>query len=99
MGDRLKGKVAIVTGAGSIGPGIGNGKASVIVYAREGARVMVVDLNREAAEETRRLISEEAGECLAFKADVTRASDCRAMVEKCIQTFGRVDVLRNNVAS
>jgi NAD(P)-dependent dehydrogenase (short-subunit alcohol dehydrogenase family) len=97
MGERLKGKIAIVTGAGSIGPGIGNGKASAIVYAREGARVMVVDLNPEAAEETRRLISEEGGECLAFPADVTRASDCQAMVEKCIQTFGRVDILHNNV--
>jgi len=97
MGERLKGKVAIVTGAGAIGPGVGNGRASAIVYAREGARVMAVDLNRESAEETRRLITEEGGECLSFKADVTRAGDCQAMVEKCIQTFGQVDILHNNV--
>jgi NAD(P)-dependent dehydrogenase (short-subunit alcohol dehydrogenase family) len=97
MGERLKGKTAIVTGAGVIGPGVGNGRASAIVYAREGARVMAVDLNGESAEETRRLISEEGGECLAFRADVTRASDCQAMVEKCIQTFGQIDILHNNV--
>ncbi len=97
MGDRLKGRVAIVTGAGSIGPGTGNGKASAIVYAREGARVVVVDLNLEAAEETKRLIDKEGGECLAFRADVTRSGDCKAMVGRCIQTFGRVDILHNNV--
>jgi NAD(P)-dependent dehydrogenase (short-subunit alcohol dehydrogenase family) len=97
MGDRLKGKVAIVTGAGSIGPGVGNGKASAIVYAREGARVMLVDLNLKAAEETKRLTDKEGGDCIAFKADVTKASDCQAMVDQCIQTFGRIDILHNNV--
>jgi NAD(P)-dependent dehydrogenase (short-subunit alcohol dehydrogenase family) len=97
MGDRLKGKVAIVTGAGSIGPGVGNGKASAIVYAREGARVMLVDLNIKAAEETKRLIDKGGGDCIAFKADVTKASDCQAMVDQCIQTFGRIDILHNNV--
>jgi NAD(P)-dependent dehydrogenase (short-subunit alcohol dehydrogenase family) len=97
MGNRLEGKVAIVTGAGSIGPGIGNGKASAIVYAREGARVMLVDRNLKAAEETKRLINEEGGDCVTFKADVTKASDCKAMVDKCIQTFGRIDILHNNV--
>jgi NAD(P)-dependent dehydrogenase (short-subunit alcohol dehydrogenase family) len=97
MGDRLKGKVAIVTGAGSIGPGVGNGKASAIVYAREGARVMLVDLNLKAAEETKRLIDKEGGDCIVFKADVTKASDCQAMVDQCIQTFGRIDILHNNV--
>ena len=97
MGDRLNGKVAIVTGAGSIGPGIGNGKASAIVYAREGARVMAVDINLKAAEETANIISEEGGECIASRADVTKSSDCRAMVERCILTFGRVDILHNNV--
>ena len=97
MGERLKGKVAIVTGAGSIGPGIGNGKATAIVFAREGARVMAVDLNLEAAEETKRLIDEEGGKCITFKADVSKASDCKSMVETCIQAFGRVDILHNNV--
>ena len=97
MGNRLEGKVAIVTGAGSIGPGIGNGKASAIVYAREGARVMLVDRNLKAAEETKRLIDEEGGDCITFQADVTKSSDCKAMVDRCIQTFGRVDILHNNV--
>ncbi len=97
MGDRLKGKVAIVTGAGSIGPGVGNGKASAIVYAREGARVMAADINLKAAEETAGIISEKGGECIAFRADVTKSADCKAMVDKCIETFGRVDILHNNV--
>jgi len=97
MGERVKGKAAIVTGAGSIGPGIGNGKATAILFAREGARVMLVDYNLEAAEETRRLIDEEGGECVVFQADVSKSSDCKSMVEKCIQIFGRVDILHNNV--
>ena len=97
MGERVKGKVAIVTGAGSIGPGMGNGKATAIVYAREGAKVMAVDYNLEAAEETKRLIDEEGGDCIVFQADVSKSSDCKSIVEKCIQTFGRVDILHNNV--
>ncbi len=97
MGNRVEGKVAIVTGAGSIGTGIGNGKASAILYAIEGARVMLVDYNLVAAEETKGLIDKEGGHCITFKADVSKASDCRSMVEKCIHTFGRVDILHNNV--
>ena len=97
MGDRVKGKVAIVTGGGSIGPGFGNGKASAIVYAREGAKVMVVDINIEAAEETAQIIKSEGGECFAFQADVTKASDCKDMVEACIKKYGRIDILHNNV--
>ena len=97
MGNRVEGKVAIVTGAGSIGTGIGNGKASAILYAKEGAQVMLVDYNLKAAEETKGLIDKEGGQCITFKADVSKASDCRSMVEKCVQTFGRVDILHNNV--
>lgn len=97
MGERLKGKVAIVTGAGSIGPGMGNGKATAILFAREGARVMAVDCNLEAAEETRQLINKEGGDCILFEADVSNSDDCINMVEHCIQTFGRVDILHNNV--
>jgi NAD(P)-dependent dehydrogenase (short-subunit alcohol dehydrogenase family) len=97
MGERVKGRVAIVTGAGSIGPGIGNGKASAIIYAREGARVLAVDYNLEAAKETKRLIDGEGGECIAFKANVAKSSDCKSMVDKCIHAFGRVDILHNNV--
>lgn len=97
MGERLKDKVAIVTGAGSILAGMGNGKATAIVFAREGAKVMAVDYNLEAAVETKRMIDQEGGECITFKADVSRASDCQSMVETCIQTFGKVDILHNNV--
>ena len=97
MSKRLEGKVAIVTGAGSSGPGIGNGKATAILFAREGAKVMLVDYKLEAVEETRRLISEEGGECITFKADVIKSDDCNNMVEKCIQIFGRIDILHNNV--
>ncbi|MFC1951885.1 SDR family NAD(P)-dependent oxidoreductase [Chloroflexota bacterium] len=97
MGDRVKGKVAIVTGAGSSGPGIGNGKASAIVYAREGAKVMLVDYNLKAAEETKRLIDEEDGDCFTFKADVSKSNDCKSITEKCVQTYGRIDILHNNV--
>ena len=98
MGERLKGKVAIVTGAGSIGTGMGNGKATAIIFAREGARVMLVDLNLEAAGETKRIIDDEGGECVAFQADVSKADDCQRMIEKCIQTYGSIDILHNNVA-
>jgi NAD(P)-dependent dehydrogenase (short-subunit alcohol dehydrogenase family) len=99
LGNRVKDKVAVVTGAGSIAAGMGNGKASAILYAREGARVMLVDRNLEAAEETKRLIDGEGGDCITFKADVTKSSECNSIVEKCIQTFGRVDILHNNVGS
>ena len=97
MGDRVKGKVAIVTGGGSIGQGIGNGKASAILYAREGARVMVVDRRLEAAKVTESIIKGEGGDCIVFQADVSKSSDCKNMMEKCIQVFGRVDILHNNV--
>jgi NAD(P)-dependent dehydrogenase (short-subunit alcohol dehydrogenase family) len=97
MAERLKEKVAIVTGAGSIAPGIGNGKAAAIVFAREGARVVVADLNIDAANETKRLIDEEGGECVVFKADVSKAEECKSMIETCMKTFSRVDILHNNV--
>jgi NAD(P)-dependent dehydrogenase (short-subunit alcohol dehydrogenase family) len=102
MGDRLKGKVAIVTGAGSVSgapdrPAIGNGKAAAIVYATEGASVMAVDLNIDAAEETRRAIAEQGGVCSVLRVDVTRADDCRAMADHCMKTYGRIDILHNNV--
>ena len=80
MADRLAGKVAIVTGAGSSGPGVGNGKAASILFAREGARVLLVDRELDRAEETLRLIEEEGGTASAMGADVTSAADCEVMV-------------------
>lgn len=104
MGEKLKGKVAIVTGAGSVKgapdrPPIGNGKAAAIVYAREGAAVVAVDISSEAAEETKRTIADEGGECSAYSGDVTRADDCRAMAEECMKRYGRIDILHNNVGT
>ena len=97
MGDRLRGKVAIVTGAGSRGPGLGNGKAAAILFAREGARVLCVDREVSRAEETVELIRAEGGEAAALAADVTRADECRAMVEAAVARWGGLDVLHNNV--
>jgi NAD(P)-dependent dehydrogenase (short-subunit alcohol dehydrogenase family) len=94
---RLAGKVAIVTGAGSRGPGIGNGKATAILFAREGARVLCVDREEARAEETVRLIRAEGGEAVPHAADVTRAADCDAMVAAAVVRFGGLDVLHNNV--
>jgi NAD(P)-dependent dehydrogenase (short-subunit alcohol dehydrogenase family) len=97
MSGRLAGKVAIVTGAGSRGPGVGNGKATAILFAREGARVLCVDLVQERAEETVGLIRGEGGEAEAFAADVTRDDACRAMVAAATERWGGLDILHNNV--
>jgi NAD(P)-dependent dehydrogenase (short-subunit alcohol dehydrogenase family) len=96
-GPRLAGKVAIVTGAGSRAEGIGNGRATAILFAREGARVLLVDRSRAAAEATLGLIAGEGGEAAVFEADVTRSDDCRAMVEEAVGRWGRLDILDNNV--
>jgi NAD(P)-dependent dehydrogenase (short-subunit alcohol dehydrogenase family) len=97
MAGRLRGKVAIVTGAGSRGPGLGNGKAAAILFAREGARVLCVDQAQSRAEETVALILSEGGEATALAADVTEADHCRAMVEAAVTRWGGLDVLHNNV--
>ena len=97
MADRVRDKAIIVTGAGSIGPGMGNGKASSILYAREGGRVLLVDRDAAAAEETRRLIAAEGGQALVLTCDVTSSGDCRRLAQACLDAFGRIDVLHNNV--
>lgn len=97
MARRLEGKVAVVTGAGTIGNGIGNGKASAIVYAREGARVVAADIDLAAAEDTRRMIEAEGGTCVAVQADVACSADCRRIVDTTIEAFGQLNVLHNNV--
>lgn len=94
---RLEGKVAIVTGAGSRAAGIGNGRAAAVLFAREGARVLLVDQHADAAAETLAMIKQEGGEAEVFVADVTRAEDCRAMVERAVSRWGRLDILDNNV--
>ena len=97
MAGRLKDKVAIVAGAGSRGPGLGNGKATAILFAREGARVLCVDAELARAEETANLIHAEGNTALAFAADVARAVDCRAMVGEALARWGGLDILHNNV--
>lgn len=95
---RLKDKVANVVGAGQTpGDTIGNGRATSILFAREGARVMLVDHNLESALETQAMIEAEGGACFSFKADVTREDDCRGFVQAAIEAYGRIDVLHNNV--
>ena len=97
MAGRLAGKTAIVTGAGSRAPGIGNGRAAAILFAREGADVLLVDRDEGAALATRELIREDGLEAEVLAADVTSAEDCQAMAAAAVQRFGRLDVLHNNV--
>jgi NAD(P)-dependent dehydrogenase (short-subunit alcohol dehydrogenase family) len=98
MSGRLEGKAAIVVGAGSTpGETMGNGRAAAIVFAREGASVLLVDRDRDAAEETERMIEAEKGVSSVCIADVVRAEDCRRMAEQCVDTYGRIDILHNNV--
>ena len=95
---RVEGKVVIVTGAGSTpGPGIGTGKGTAVVLAREGASVLLVDLHPERADETRRMIEDDGGTAEVFAADATRAADCEAMVHAAVDAFGTVDILVNNI--
>jgi NAD(P)-dependent dehydrogenase (short-subunit alcohol dehydrogenase family) len=93
----LDGKVAIVTGGGAAGDGIGNGRAAAILMARAGARVLVVDRDLALAERTVEMIGEHGGEGAAIAADVTRPEDCEAMVAQAVGRWGRLDILDNNV--
>src|SRR3954469_24437127 len=95
--ERLKGKTAMVVGAGSIGPGWGNGKATAVTFAREGAQVFCVDRDGKAAQETVGIIAGEGGTASAFTAEVSKAGEVEAMVAACLKTYGRIDVLDNNV--
>jgi NAD(P)-dependent dehydrogenase (short-subunit alcohol dehydrogenase family) len=97
MADRLKDKVALVVGAGSIGPGWGNGKAAAVLFAREGAAVLCADVNPKAAQETADIIRSEGGTAQAVAADVSKHRDIAGMVRGCIDRFGRIDVLDYNV--
>jgi NAD(P)-dependent dehydrogenase (short-subunit alcohol dehydrogenase family) len=95
---RLEGKVAIVTGAGQTpGETIGNGRATAMLFAREGARVLLVDRNLDSAKETQSLIEAEGNEAAAFEADVSNEEDCQSVAKDCLARFGRIDILHNNV--
>jgi NAD(P)-dependent dehydrogenase (short-subunit alcohol dehydrogenase family) len=93
----LTGKSAIVTGAGSVGPGWGNGKATAVLFARQGASVFLVDINEAAACETHEIIESESGTGAVHRCDMTVAPEVEAMVQACVARFGRVDILVNNV--
>ncbi|PKB63970.1 MAG: hypothetical protein BZY80_04795 [SAR202 cluster bacterium Io17-Chloro-G2] len=94
---RLEGKVAVVTGAGTSGEGVGNGKAAAVLFAREGAKVLLVDMAADRAEETRVMIEEEGGVASVFQADVTDGDECAAMAQAAVDRYGRLDILDNNV--
>ena len=97
MSDRVKGKVALVVGAGSIAPGWSNGKAAAVLYAREGAKVFAADINLSAAEETKQIIDKESGQCTTCEVDVSKPEQVKTMIEKCVEVYGRIDILHNNV--
>ena len=97
MPDRLKDKVAIITGAGSRAEGIGNGRAAAILFAREGAKLLLVDRDEQAAQATLDLIRAEGNDAVIHTADVTSSEDCRAMVRAALDRWGRLDILHNNV--
>jgi NAD(P)-dependent dehydrogenase (short-subunit alcohol dehydrogenase family) len=95
---RLAGKIAVVVGAGqSPGEGIGNGRAMVLRFAQEGARILAVDRDLASAEETAALAANDGGECVAFQADVTREATLLAAMQEAVRRWGRLDILHNNV--
>jgi len=98
VADRLSGKNVVVAGAGAVGPGWGIGRACAVVYAREGAKVFAIDVDRAAAEETVRLVREEGGTAVAGIGDLTSEQDVARVTRECLDVFGRIDVLHNNIA-
>ncbi|MBV8094875.1 MAG: glucose 1-dehydrogenase [Acetobacteraceae bacterium] len=97
MSKKLQDRVAIVFGAGSVGEGWGNGKASAVAYAREGARVIAVDLDEAAAAETCQIIRGAGGHAISVSADVTKLAEVKSAVDEAKAAFGRIDILHNNV--
>jgi len=97
MAGRLQDKVAIVTGAGSVGPGWGNGRATAVRFSEEGAKIFAVDRNLDATAETVERVKAIGGEIAVHACDVTQAKSVAAMVEACLARYGRIDVLVNNV--
>jgi len=97
MTGRLQGKVALITGAGCVGPGWGNGRAAAVLFAAEGAQIFAVDRNASAMAETLDHIKAAGGTVATYSCDVTDSEAVRSMVEACRAKFGRVDILVNNV--
>ncbi|HEY2592859.1 MAG TPA: SDR family NAD(P)-dependent oxidoreductase, partial [Chloroflexota bacterium] len=97
MTGRLAGKVAVVTGAGSRGEGIGNGKAASVLFAREGASVICADQVASRAEETVEMITSEGGSASVFACDVSHREGCQALAAAAVERYGHIDILQNNV--
>ena len=95
---KLQGEVAIVTGAGSSGPGLGTGRAMAVLFAREGAQVVLVDKFEERAKETLHMIESEGGEALIVTADLSDLSEASRIVQAAVSQYGTVDILVNNAA-
>src|SRR5258707_13583849 len=96
MAGRLLDKVAVVTGAAPRGEGVGNGMATAILFAREGAKVVLVNRSAERAEKLARQIKDEGGEASVFAGDMAKADAAEAMAEFAVKTYGRLDILHNN---
>lgn len=99
MTDRLPGKVAFVSGAGSAPEGVSNGMACSVKYAREGARIFAVDRHETALEKTLNAIAEEGGEAQGYVADMTNPVEVEAAVAACLERFGTIDILHNNIGA
>jgi NAD(P)-dependent dehydrogenase (short-subunit alcohol dehydrogenase family) len=97
MAGRLQGKVALITGAGCVGPGWGNGRAAAAIFAREGAKIFAVDKDPDSMVETLARVQEAGGEIKTHICDVTNGAQVAAMVAACQKAFGRIDILVNNV--
>ncbi|RTZ48217.1 SDR family oxidoreductase [Candidimonas sp. SYP-B2681] len=93
----LKNKVAFIIGAGSVGPGWGNGRATATLLARQGAKVFALDKSPQALEETIRIIREEGGEVEGAVCDATIGEEIHTAIEACVKRFGRLDILVNNI--
>ena len=97
MSKRMQNKVVLVSGAGSIGPGWGNGKASSVLYAREGATVLACDINLKAANETVKIIEKEGGNAISFQCDVSNSNSIKKLFDKILKKHDKIDVLHSNV--
>ena len=97
MTGRLQGKIALVTGAGCVGPGWGNGRATCVRFAEEGAKIFAVDRNLDSVKETVERVQAAGGEIVVQHCDVTDSDSVAAAVKACVDRFGRIDILVNNV--
>ncbi len=97
MSGRLQDRIAIVTGAGSVGPGWGNGRSTCVRFAEEGAKIFAVDRNLDGTAETVERVKAAGGEIEVMQCDVTDSASVKAMVDACLARFGRIDILVNNV--